>query len=126
MSSQAPIRGYFNHDSLMEDRSVQEITNCAVGLLPHLLEVEFLDSLPIGSDRGSLNGNLAGFDGVIAVKSDLIVAGVTVLGAQLEVGPGVGVVRCMAGLCQRADIVFDIVRALCAHFNQSASSLIPI
>ena len=72
-------------DGLTEDGAAENVADGAVGGLPHLLKVELGDTLLIGSNRSALDADLAGFDGVSAVKSDLIVGGIAVLDAQVEV-----------------------------------------
>ena len=78
-------RDIFDNNSLTEDSSVEDVTDGAVGGLPHLLEGELLDTALIRGDGGALNTNLVLEHSVGAVNSDLIVGGVTVLDGQIIV-----------------------------------------
>jgi len=45
-------------DGLAEDGAVEDVADGAVGRLPHLLEVELLDTGLIGGDGGALDADL--------------------------------------------------------------------
>ena len=68
-----------------EHCSVENVSDCAIGGFPHLLEVEFLDSGFIGSDGGALNSDFAFLNGVGSVNGDLIVGGISVFNAEVKV-----------------------------------------
>jgi hypothetical protein len=72
-------------DGLSEDGSSADVSDGSVRGLPHLLEVELLNSGLIGGDGGALDSNLAGLDSFGGVDSDLIVGGISVLHAEIEV-----------------------------------------
>lgn len=72
-------------DGFSEDSAVEIVPDGAVGALPHLLELEFLDSSFVGSDGCALDANLALFDGLGGVEGDLVVGFISVLDAQVKV-----------------------------------------
>ena len=72
-------RDVLDQDRLSEHSAVQLVSDCAIGRLPHLLEVEFLDADFIRGDGGALNAYLAHFDCICCIEGDLIVCLVTVL-----------------------------------------------
>ena len=45
-------------DGLSEHSAVKDISNGAIGRLPHFLELKFLNSVLIRSDSGALDSNL--------------------------------------------------------------------
>jgi hypothetical protein len=75
----------FDDNWLTEDSTAENVSNSAVGWLPHLLEVEFLNTSFIGCNCGTLYADLACFDCCCAINSDLVVCGITVLNAQVKV-----------------------------------------
>ncbi|CAG9096414.1 unnamed protein product, partial [Plutella xylostella] len=70
-------------DGLAEHGAAEDVADGAVGALPHLLELELLDSLLVGSDGGALDADVVLLDGVGTVDSDLVVGLVAVLHAQV-------------------------------------------
>ena len=74
-----------DHDGLAEDCSVELVTDGAVGTLPHFFKLEFLDTGLVSCDGGALNADLACLDGMSSIEGDLIIGGVTVLDAQVEI-----------------------------------------
>jgi len=78
-------RDVLDDDWFSKDGSVKVISDGSIGALPHLLEVELLDSGLIGSDGGTLDADLALLDGSSGVHSDGVVSLVSVLHAQIEV-----------------------------------------
>jgi len=78
-------RNVLNDNGLAEDDTTADVTDGTVGRLPHLLEGELLDTGLIRGDGGAFDADLVFLDGVGAVDSDLIVGGITVLDAQVEV-----------------------------------------
>jgi len=81
------------HDWLAEDDAVEDVTDGAVGRLPHRLQLEFLDTLLVGGDGGALDGDVVLQGGVGGVDGDLIVGLVSVFHAEivvLEVDVAVG------------------------------------
>ena len=72
-------------DRFSEDGATNDVSDGTVGRLPHLLEVELGDASLVRRDRGALDADLAGLDGVSGVDGHLIVCGVTVLHAEIEV-----------------------------------------
>ena len=78
-------RDVFNDDWLSKDCATDDVSDGAVGRPPHLLEVELSDASLVRRNRRALNANFAGLDGLRSVNGDLIVSGVTVLNAEIEV-----------------------------------------
>ena len=74
-----------NHDGGSKDSATNDVSNGSVGGSPHLLEAKFSDTSFVGGDSGALDTNLAGLDGFCGLDSDLIVSGITVLDAEIEV-----------------------------------------
>ena len=58
------------HDWLTENDAVEDVTDGAVGRLPHRLQLEFLDTLLIGGDGGALDGDVVLQGGVGRVDGD--------------------------------------------------------
>jgi hypothetical protein len=83
-SRNAP-RDVFDDDGLTEYGTAKDVTDGAVGGLPHLLKFEFFNTLFIRGDGGALDTNLAGLDGSGAVVGDFVICGITVFHAQIEV-----------------------------------------
>ena len=75
----------FNDDWLTEDNTADDVSDSAIGGLPHLFKIEFLNTCFVRSDSSALNTNFACFDRISAVNCDLVIGGVTVLDAQVEV-----------------------------------------
>ena len=74
-----------DNDGFSENSSVQLVSDGAIGGLPHLLEVEFLDSGLIRGNGGALDTNLVLLDGMSCVNGHLIVSLVSVLNAEIVV-----------------------------------------
>ena len=72
-------------DGLTENDTSNNVTDGSVGGLPHLLQIEFLDSSFVRSDGGTFNTNFAGFDGLCSVDGYLVISGITVFDAQVVV-----------------------------------------
>ena len=79
------FRDVADDDGLTEDGAADDVSDGTVGGLPHLLKVELGDTSLIRGDGCALNANLAGLDCFSGVDSDLIISGVTVLDAEIEV-----------------------------------------
>ena len=78
--------GHVLHDDrLAEDGAAENVADRAVGRLPHLLEAEFLDALLVWRDRGAFDADADLLDGVGRVDGHLVVGGVTVLDAEVEI-----------------------------------------
>lgn len=52
----------FNQDWFSEDCTIKVVSDGTIGTLPHLLQLEFLDSSLIRSDGSTLDSNLALFN----------------------------------------------------------------
>ncbi len=78
-------RDVFDDDWLSEDSSVEDVPDCAIGTLPHLLEAELLDSCLIGSDGGAFDAYLAFLDGLGSFNGDFVLGEVSVFDAEVEV-----------------------------------------
>jgi hypothetical protein len=72
-------------DRLSEHSTVEVVANCAVRALPHLLEVEFLDTGFVRSDGSALDTHLAFADSFCGLEGDLVVSLITVFNAQIEI-----------------------------------------
>ena len=72
-------------DGLTEDGTIEDVSDGAVGALPHLLELELLNAVLVGGDGGALNADLVLLDGVGRLHSDLVVCGVSVLNGEIVV-----------------------------------------
>jgi len=74
-----------DNDRGSEDSATNDVSNGSVGGSPHLLKAEFSDTSLIRGDSSALDTNLAGLDGFCGLMGDLIVSGITVLDAEIEV-----------------------------------------
>ena len=72
-------------DGCSEDSTADDVSDGSVGRLPHLLEAELLNTGLIRSDSGALDTNLAGLDCLSSLNGNLIISGVTILHAEIEV-----------------------------------------
>jgi hypothetical protein len=64
---------------------LQMVADGAIGRQPHLLELEFLDSLLVGCDGGALDTNRVLLDGLGGIEGDLVVGLITVGQAEIVV-----------------------------------------
>lgn len=78
-------RDIFYDDGFSEDCAVENIPDGTVGTLPHTFEIELFDAGFIGGDGGALDADLALLDGVGCFDGDLVVGGVPILNAQIEI-----------------------------------------
>jgi len=74
-----------DNDGLSEHSAVEDISNGSVRRPPHLLEVEFLDTLLVGSDGSALDTDSGFLDGLSSVDGDLVASFVTLLDTQIVV-----------------------------------------
>ena len=72
-------------DGFSEDSAIEYISDGSIRALPHLLELELLDSRLIGRDGGALDSNFTLFDGLCGLDGDLVVGGIAVLDAEIEI-----------------------------------------
>ena len=70
---------------LSENSSIKNVSNGSIWGFPHLLQVEFGNSLFIWGDSGALNSYLAFGNGVGGINGDLIVSGISVFNGEIEV-----------------------------------------
>ena len=56
-------RDPFKNDGFTEDSTAEDIPNGSIGTLPHLLEVEFLDTRFIGGNGGAFDTDVVLLDG---------------------------------------------------------------
>jgi hypothetical protein len=68
-----------NDNSLSEHGTVENITDGAVGGLPHLLKLELLNTTSVRGNGSALDTNLGSKHSVSTINGNLIVSGVTVL-----------------------------------------------
>jgi hypothetical protein len=78
-------RDVLDDDGFAENDTTTDVADGSIGRLPHLLEVELLNTCLIWGDGCTFNSDFASLDGVCAVNSDLIVSRITVLDAQVVV-----------------------------------------
>jgi len=78
-------RNILNDNRLTEHCTVELVTDSSVGALPHLLELEFLNASLIGGNCSALNAYLVLLNCVGGLKGNLVVGGITVLDAQIEI-----------------------------------------
>ena len=78
-------RDVLDDDGFAENDTTTDVADGSIGRLPHLLEVELLNTCLIGSDGCTFDSNLASFDSVCAVDSDLVIGSIAVLDAKIEV-----------------------------------------
>ena len=72
-------------DRLAEDGATKDITDGAVGGLPHLLEAKLLDAGLVRCDGGAFDADMLALDRLGRVDGHLIVGGITVLDAQIVI-----------------------------------------
>ncbi len=72
-------------DRLTEDDAAEDVADGAVRRLPHVLEIEFLHAGFVRRDGGALHADADLLDGVGGIHRDLVVGGVAVLHAQVEI-----------------------------------------
>lgn len=74
-----------DHDWLAEDCSIENVPNGSIGGFPHLLKVEFLNSVLVRGDGCAFDSDLVLQHCVGAVNSNLIVSSVSVFDGQVVV-----------------------------------------
>ena len=84
-ASRDESRNFLDHDGLRDNCALKFVSDGAVWALPHFLKTELLDANLNSCDGGALNAELASLDGMSSIKSDLIVGGITILDAQVDV-----------------------------------------
>ena len=72
-------------DRLAEDGAVKDVTDGAIGTLPHFLEFELFDACFIRSDGGALDANFALLDCFGSFKRNFVFSEIPVLNAEIEV-----------------------------------------
>lgn len=72
-------------DWFTEDGTVKVVTDGSIGTLPHLLEIEFLDSCLIWSDGRTLDTNLAFLNGLGRLQCDLVISFISVFDSEIKV-----------------------------------------
>ena len=65
------------NDGLSEDSTVEDVSNCSIGRPPHLFQVEFCDSVLVGSDGCAFDTTLCFGDGICSINGDLIVGSIS-------------------------------------------------
>ena len=74
-----------DYDRFSEDGAIKNVTDGAVGTLPHLFQLELLYPCLVRSDSSTFYAYFVLLDGVSCIDCDLIVSGVTVLDAEVKV-----------------------------------------
>lgn len=72
-------------DGLSEDSTIEVVSDGSVGTLPHLLQVELLDSGLIWGDGRTFDADLALTDGLCCLKGHLIIGFISMMNTQIEV-----------------------------------------
>lgn len=72
-------------DGFSEHCSIEDVSDCSVGRLPHLFQLEFSDSFLVRSDGGTLDTYFVLLDSMSSINGDLIVSLVSVFNAQVVV-----------------------------------------
>lgn len=84
-----PIRNQswnvFNDDWLTKHCAIENISDCPVWTLPHLLQFKLFDSGLIRSNGGTFYAYFIFLNSLSCVNSDLIVSGISMLNAQVIV-----------------------------------------
>ena len=78
-------RDVLDDDGLSEDSSVQNVSDGAIGTLPHLFQFELFDSGLIRSDGGTLDAYFALFDGFSCFDGDFVISFISVFHSEVEV-----------------------------------------
>ena len=73
------------YDRLAEDHPAEDVADGAVGRLPHLLELEFLDALLVRRDGGAFHADADLFDRIGAVDRYLVVGLIANLHRKVEI-----------------------------------------
>src|SRR5689334_14943553 len=74
-----------NDDGLPEHRTIQDVTDGAVGTLPHLFQLEFFNAVLIGGDGGAFDTDPVLPDGVGGIYGYLVIGLVAVLYAKVKI-----------------------------------------
>ena len=72
-------------DRLAEDHAAQDVADRAVGLLPHLLELEFLHARLVRRDRRAFDADAAVLDRLGRLDRHLVVGRVAILDAEVVI-----------------------------------------
>ena len=78
-------RNILDDDGLPKDSSVQDVSDGTVGALPHLLEFELCNSSLIRCNGGTFDPYLALPDSISGINGNLVVGGIPMLNAKIEV-----------------------------------------
>ena len=78
-------RDVLDDDGFAENDTTTDVADGSIGRLPHLLEVELLNTCLIWGDGCTFNSDFALFDGFGCIKSDFIVSLVSVLHTEIEI-----------------------------------------
>lgn len=70
-------------NGLSEDSATEDVSNCAIGRLPHLLQLELLHSLLIWCDGCTLYANVVFLYGFSSFHGYFIICSITMLNAQV-------------------------------------------
>ena len=78
-------RNVFDNDWLTENCSIKNVSDCSIWTLPHLSQIELLNTISIGSNCCTFDSHLVFQDSFSAVNRDLIFCLVTVCDTQVVV-----------------------------------------
>ena len=72
-------------DGLSEDSTIEVVTDGTIGTLPHLLQVELLDSGLVWGDSGAFYADFTLTDGLCCLNGHLVIGFISMMNAQIEV-----------------------------------------
>ena len=72
-------------DGLAEHGAAEDVADRAVGRLPHLLEIEFLDALFVGGDRRAFDADAVLLDRLGGFDGNLVIGRVAMLDAEIVI-----------------------------------------
>ena len=79
------FRNIFNENWFSENSSIQYISNCAIGALPHLFKIEFFDSSFIRSNCSTFDSYFALLDSIGSIDGNLIISFIPILHSKIKI-----------------------------------------
>lgn len=86
-------------NSFPEDSATEDVSNCPIGRLPHLLQLELFHSLLIRSDGCTLYANVVFLYGFSSFHGHFIICSITMLNAQVIAVTNTKMVRTAQDFC---------------------------